>query len=181
MFCWGFIYVIICYLISGGSINFEIEEYGPKFKGVYAQNEDVEGNNENNLISDDGGDSCEVGHGVHTNAVPSSTNINLKERKNVGKWEKRMGTAGKLQRSLDRLIDGMDQSSNTSVTGSKPKNPFGYDKCLSMLNEVPTLVKGSHLYFLAVRILANKENRVAFFHFMNTNPDMTFDWLSTFS
>ena len=115
------------------------------------------------------------------NAVPSSSNMDLKKRKRVGKGEKRLGIAEKLQHSLDRIIDGMDQVSQTTITCAKPDDPYSYDKCLSMLNDVLGLVKGSSQYFLAIRILANKENRMAFCHLMENDSLMTIGWLNTFT
>ena len=105
--------------------------------------------------------------------------MSTKRRKKAGKREKKIVVAKKLQESLDRLI-GMDQSSNTTITGALPDDPYGYDKCLLMLNDVPGLEKGTSKYFLAMRILAKKENRIAFCHLMHNDRDLTIGWLDTF-
>ena len=99
----------------------------------------------------------------------------------MAKGNKRVGVAKRLQQSLDRLLHGMDQFSNATVTASKPDDPCGYEKCLSMIDEIPSLVFGSSQYFLAIRILANKENRIAFHHMMQTRHDVTIGRLNTFS
>jgi hypothetical protein len=130
---------------------------------------------ENNLNIDNEGedDSFEVGSSVEVNATPTPSNIGLKKRKNIGKGK--MGTAEKLQRSLDRIVDGMNHKSPTF------EDPCSYDKCLTMLDEIPSLVQGSHLYFFSMKLLAKKDNRTAFFHLMKKYPNMAFDWLCTFS
>ena len=141
--------------------------------------EDIE-DNENNPVNEDEGDNYEVHHGVQPTTLPSSSNMSTKKRKK-GKGDKKIGVAEKLQQSLDRLIDGVDQSSNTTVMGALPDDPYGYDKCLLMLNDVPGLEKGSSQYFLAMRILVKKENRMAFCHLMNNDREMTIGWLNTFT
>jgi hypothetical protein len=130
---------------------------------------------ENNLNIDNEGedDSFQVGNSVEVNATPTPSNIGLKKRKNIGKGK--MGTAEKLQRSLDRIVDGMNHKSPTF------EDPCSYDKCLTMLDEIPSLVQGSHLYFFSMKLLAKKDNRTAFFHLMKKDPNMAFDWLCTFS
>ncbi|KAJ1399712.1 L10-interacting MYB domain-containing protein-like [Sesbania bispinosa] len=151
----------------------------PLFEEEANNGEDLE-DAADNPVNEGEGDSCEVRQDeVQPNTEPSSSNINLKTKRATN-GQKKFGTAEKLQKSLDRILDGMDQdSSTTTTTRSKIDDPYINDKCLLMLNEVPNLVKGSHLYFLAVRILTNKENRIAFVHFMNNDREMTMDWLST--
>ena len=96
---------------------------------------------ENNLNIDNEGedDSFEVGNNVEVNATPTPSNIGLEKRKNIGKGK--MGTTEKLQRSLDRIVNGMNHKSPTL------EDPCSYDKCLTMLDGIPSLVQGSHLYF----------------------------------
>lgn len=132
----------------------------------------VDGRENINTVTQDEGEeeSFEVGSDVQPNPTPSSS----KKRKNSGKGEK-MGATEKLQRSLERIIDGLDSNQQGS-----PEDNISYAKCLKMLDEIPSLVKGSHLHFKAVRMLANKENRTAFAHFINTtDADMALDWLDT--
>ncbi|CAL5215242.1 unnamed protein product [Lathyrus oleraceus] len=131
-----------------------------------------EGGRENNTITEDEGDAdnFDVGNEVQPNPTPSSS----KKRKVLGKGEK-IGATEKLQRSLDRILDGFGPSQQ-----GLPEDNISYAKCLKMLDEIPSLVKGSHLHFKAVRILANKENRTAFSYFMNTSTaDMALDWIDT--
>jgi len=68
---------------------------------------------ENNLNIDNEGeaDSFEVGNNVEVDETPTPSNIGLKKRKNIGKGK--MGTAEKLQRSLDHIVDGMNHKSPT--------------------------------------------------------------------
>lgn len=85
------------------------------------------------------GDNFEVVNEVQTNAMASSSNINLKKRKKVGKGRK-MGTIEKPQRSLHRIIDLMDKNSDTSVKRSKSVDPNSYGECLTLLDEISCLV-----------------------------------------
>ena len=75
----------------------------------------------------------------------------------------------------------MDQSSNTIITGALPDDPYGYDKCLLMLNDVPGLEKGTSKYFLALRILSKRENRIAFCHLMHNDYELINGWLDAFT
>jgi hypothetical protein len=127
---------------------------------------------ENNTITEDEGDAdnFDVGNEVQPNPTPSSS----KKRKVLGKGEK-IGATEKLQRSLDRILDGFGPSQQ-----GLPEDNISYAKCLKMLDEISSLVKGSHLHFKAVRILANKENRTTFSYFMNTSTaDLALDWIDT--
>ena len=145
--------------------------------------EDIEDNHTSSVDEyedEDEEDSYEVGDIMQPTMMPSSSNINSKKRKIMGKGEKKVGVTEKLQRSLDRVIDGMDKMSHF-VTAIREDDPCSYEKCLSMLDEVPGLIQGTYLYFLAARILAHKENRIAFYHFMQNKREMTIGWLQTFS
>ncbi|KAI5398270.1 L10-interacting MYB domain-containing protein [Lathyrus oleraceus] len=127
---------------------------------------------ENNTITEDEGDAdnFDVDNEVQPNPTPSSS----KKRKVLGKGEK-IGATEILQRSLDRILDGFGPSQQ-----GLPEDNISYAKCLKMLDEIPSLVKGSHLHFKAVRILANKENMTTFSYFMNTSTaDMALDWIDT--
>ncbi|TKY64303.1 hypothetical protein E2542_SST14196 [Spatholobus suberectus] len=140
----------------------------PLYEEVNIDGEDIEGNEET-LINESEADCFEIRNEEQPNAAPSSSNINLK-RKRVGKGEKKkIGTAERLQQSLDRVVFVLDWVSNTTVTGSKLEDLYSYDKSLPMLNEVLNLLKGCHLYFVVVRILTVKENMVAFFYFMDND------------
>ena len=74
----------------------------------------------------------------------------------------------------------MDQSSNTIATGALLDDPYGYDKCLLMLNDVPSLKKGSSQYFSVMIILARKENKMALCHLMHNDRELTIGCLNTF-
>ncbi|KAI5390850.1 hypothetical protein KIW84_075948 [Lathyrus oleraceus] len=127
---------------------------------------------ENSIITEDEGDAYnfDVGNEVQPNPTPSSS----KKRKVLGKGEKIRPTE-KLQRSFDRILDGFGPSQQGLA-----EDNISYAKCLKMLDEISSLVKGSHLHFKAVRILSNKENRTTFSYFMNTSiADMALDWINT--
>ncbi|KAI5445297.1 hypothetical protein KIW84_013504 [Lathyrus oleraceus] len=127
-----------------------------------------EDGHENNTITEDEGDADNfaVGNEVQPNPTPSSS----KKRKVLGKGEK-IGATEKLQRSLDRILDGFGPSQQ-----GLPEDNISYAKCFKMLDEIPSLVKGSHLHFKAVRILANKVNRTTFSYLMNiSTADMALD------
>lgn len=96
------------------------------------------------------------------NVMLSPSNVNAK-RKRVGKRDKKYGIVDKLQWSFDYIVDVLNRVSNTTVTKLKLEDLYSYDKCLSLLNDVPNLMKGSYLYFLAMRILTVKDNQVAFY------------------
>ena len=67
-----------------------------------------------------------------------------------GKWqekETKSRATNRLQQSFDQVVDVLDRVSNTTITKPKLEDLYRYDKCLPLLNGVPNLVKGSHLYF----------------------------------
>lgn len=82
-----------------------------------------------------------------------------------------MRTSEKLQRSLDRIIDGMEQNHG------RLEDNISYAKCLAMQAEFPSIVQGSHLHFKATTVLVNKkQNRTPFVHFFNsTTRSITID------
>ncbi|XP_058767621.1 F-box/LRR-repeat protein At4g14103-like [Vicia villosa] len=82
---------------------------------------------ENNTINEEEGDtnSFDVGKEVQANPTPSSS----KKRKISRKGEK-IGTTKKLQRSLDRILDGFGPSQQ-----ALPQDNISYAKCLKMLDE----------------------------------------------
>ena len=113
--------------------------------------------------------------------VPSSSNVNAKKRKIVGKGEKRVGVAEKLQKTLDHIADEMDKISQASSIRAKEDAPYSLEKCLLMLDEVSGLIEGSSTHLLAIRILANKENRITFCYYMQHKRHLAYDWLGTFT
>jgi hypothetical protein len=158
--------------VATGFALYKPYEDQPPCEGSETPFEDSRETRENNTITEDGAeeDSLEVGNEVQPNPTPSSS----KKRKYSGKGEK-AGTTEKLQRSLDRLINGLDPSQQ-----GLPEDNISYATCLKMLDQIPSLVKGSHLHFKAVRMLGNKEHRTAFAYFMNTTTaDMALDWIDT--
>lgn len=95
-----------------------------------------EDGHENNTITENEGDAdnFDVGYEVQPNPTPSSS----KKRKVLGKGEKIWATE-KLQRSLDRILDGFGPSQQ-----GLPEDNISYGKCFKMLDEIPSLVKGSY-------------------------------------
>jgi hypothetical protein len=137
--------------VATGFALYKPYEDQPPCEGSETPFEDSRETRENNTITEDGAeeDSLEVGNEVQPNPTPSSS----KKRKYSGKGEK-AGTTEKLQRSLDRLINGLDPSQQ-----GLPEDNISYATCLKMLDQIPSLVKGSHLHFKAVRMLGNEEHR----------------------
>ncbi|KAI9076291.1 hypothetical protein K1719_041716 [Acacia pycnantha] len=85
-------------------------------------------------------------------------------------------TADKLQHSLDRILENIDQVLQTSDANDH----FSMSRCLLLLKDVPGLVKGSPTYMLASRIFFKKQNREAFVHYMENEPELALSFLSMF-
>ena len=141
---------------------------------------DIE-DNQPNPVDDDDEDSDVGGDNTQPPMVPTSSNVNAKKRKIVGKGDKKVGVAEKLQKTLDHIADGMDKISQATGTRAKVDDPYSLEKCLLALDEVPGLIEGSLAHLLATRILATKENRITFCYYMQHKRHLAYDWLGTFT
>ncbi|KAI9077442.1 hypothetical protein K1719_040591 [Acacia pycnantha] len=96
---------------------------------------DNEPNNDSDLANEG------VGEGDRGTSLGSQSRP--RKRKRGRKGEKRQGIADKLQHSLDRILENMDQVSQTA------NDPFSMSRCLLTLKDVPGLVKGSSTYMMS--------------------------------
>ncbi|XP_061345022.1 uncharacterized protein LOC133290891 [Gastrolobium bilobum] len=108
---------------------------------------------------------------------PSARNNYLKKRKRGKKREKRQVIDEKLQHSLDRILEYIDQLSH----GLESINSFSMTRCLTLLKDVPGLEEGSSAYKLAPRIFIPKQNREAFIYYMENEPHKANKFLSMFT
>ncbi|XP_061342504.1 uncharacterized protein LOC133288704 [Gastrolobium bilobum] len=76
-------------------------------------------------------------HVVDHNEGPSLRINDSKKRQRGMKGGKRQGIAEKLQNSLDRILENIDQISHTFEPRSN--DPFSMGRCLSLLKDVPEL------------------------------------------
>ena len=78
-----------------------------------------------------------------------------------------MGKADKLQHSLDRIFDGLKTMSQTgSMTGPQVDDAYNVRDCLTLLNSLHGIEKGSTLYIIAIRVLTKPVNGQTFVHLM---------------
>ena len=115
-------------------------------------------------------------HPSDHNQRPSVRNNDPRKRKRGRKGEKRQGIADKLQHSLNRILENIDQVSQPSSANDH----FSMSRCLLLLKDVPGLMKGSSTYMLASRIFFKKQNREAFVHYMENEPELALSFLKMF-
>ncbi|KAI9085539.1 hypothetical protein K1719_032382 [Acacia pycnantha] len=138
-------------------------------------------NDSDHALEDEGvGEGNTEEHPMDHNHRPSVRNNDPRKRKRGRKGEKRQGIADKLQHSLDRILENIDQMSQTTGPTSSANDHFSMSRCLLLLKDVPGLVKGSPKYMLASRIFIKKQNREAFIHYMENEPELALSYLSMF-
>ena len=150
--------------------------------GVGIYGEENEDDHELRALGEGAGDGDDVAHEEaypSHNVEPGPSNNNPKKRKRRRKAQKQVGKADKRQYSLNRMIDGLK-----SVSKAKSRvmdDVCNVDSCLTLLDSVPGLEKGSTLYFIACRVLTKAVNRQTFMYLMQDDPKLAFGWLNTFT
>ncbi|XP_020960672.1 uncharacterized protein LOC107605295 isoform X3 [Arachis ipaensis] len=135
------------------------------------------GENEDNLelrASDEGvgdGDGVANKETYHShNAEPGPSNSVPKKRKRLRK---------RLRKAKKHSGKAVKAKANNTATGFECN--LDLDSCLTLLDSVPGLEKGSTLYFIACRVLTKIVNRQTFVHLMRDDPKLAFGWLNTFT
>lgn len=104
--------------------------------------------------------------GVTTRATSSREN---RQRKR-GREEKRVGVAAKISAQLDCVIDQFESNSNEYVNDA-----FSIDACVDKLKNLPGLELGSDLFFMGIRLMSKRANRLAFVHL--GDPTLQLGWI----
>ncbi|KAJ1400014.1 putative L10-interacting MYB domain-containing protein-like [Sesbania bispinosa] len=110
--------------------------------------------------------------GVTTQATSPATD--LRQRKRGRQCEKRVGAATKLSSQLDRVIDNFESSS-----GGAANDPTSIGSCIEKLKNLPGLELGSDLFYIGIRLMNKRANRLAFIHL--GEPALQLGWLHSHS
>ncbi|KAJ1417745.1 Myb/SANT-like domain [Sesbania bispinosa] len=110
--------------------------------------------------------------GVTTQATSPATN--LRPRKRGRECEKRVEAATKLSSQLDRVIDNFESSS-----GGAANDPTSIGSCIEKLKNLPGLELGSDLFYIGIRLMNKRANRLAFIHL--GEPALQLGWLQSHS
>ncbi|KAJ1382946.1 putative L10-interacting MYB domain-containing protein-like [Sesbania bispinosa] len=98
----------------------------------------------------------------------------LRQRKRGRECEKRVGAATKLSSQLDRVIDNFESSS-----GEAANDPTSIGSCIEKLKNLPGLELGSDLFYIGIRLMNKRANRLAFIHL--GEPALQLGWLQSHS
>ncbi|KAK8532458.1 hypothetical protein V6N12_053900 [Hibiscus sabdariffa] len=83
--------------------------------------------------------------------------------------------ATRLSMQIDKLCSAADNMSHATSSLTPVTDPFGIPQAIKMLDELTEEIpKTSHLYFFALNLIKNKENRIVF---LSISPDIRVWWL----
>ncbi|KAK8480023.1 hypothetical protein V6N11_051380 [Hibiscus sabdariffa] len=98
---------------------------------------------------------------------------NLKTGKKIS--SKQIKGATRLSMHIDKLCSAADNMSHATSSLTPVTDPFGIPQAIKMLDELTEEIpKTSHLYFFALNLIKNKENRIVF---LSISPDIRAWWL----
>nr|KJB29577.1 hypothetical protein B456_005G108600 [Gossypium raimondii] len=114
-----------------------------------------------------------VRNDVHISNDISSSHFKTKRKKS----SKQIGGAARLSSQIEKLCNAADNMSQATSSLTPIMDPYGIPQAIkvldSMSKEVP---EASLLYFFALKLLLNKDKRVAF---LTINPKIRALWLKT--